>query len=282
MGAQLVTEPEQTTKATISNPLLAAPVATISVDVPPTQSARPLFSQSFVEESGTDLTRKHWTQASSFFVQTVILGVLILLPLWFTDVLPVQQLATFLVAPPPPPPPPPPAAPTIKVARVSEVVNGQLRAPSRIPEKVKMIREEETPPSVAGVIGGVEGGVPGGQVNGVLGALLPTPGSNPAALAGPQPKRLRVSSGISEGLLFRRVEPVYPVIASRARIEGTVQLRAVISKEGAIENLQIVSGHPLLVGAAMEAVKQWRYHPYILNGDPLEVETMVIVNFHMN
>ena len=83
-------------------------------------------------------------------------------------------------------------------------------------------------------------------------------------------------------MITRRVEPVYPPIAERARVQGTVQLKAIISKEGAIENLQLVSGHPLLVPAAMDAVKQWRYRPYILNGEPLEVETIVIVNFHLN
>jgi protein TonB len=75
---------------------------------------------------------------------------------------------------------------------------------------------------------------------------------------------------------------VYPIIAQRARVQGTVEMKALICKQGTIENLQLVSGHPLLVPAAMEAVKQWRYRPYVLNGEPLEVETMVIVNFHMN
>jgi protein TonB len=95
-------------------------------------------------------------------------------------------------------------------------------------------------------------------------------------------RRIRVSTGISEGMLTRRVEPVYPIIAQRARVQGTVEMKALICKQGTIENLQLVSGHPLLVPAAMEAVKQWRYRPYVLNGEPLEVETMVIVNFHMN
>jgi protein TonB len=280
MSTQLVAGPEQSLKPATSTTPKLTPVPPIALVHGP---ARPMFSQTFVEESGADRKRKRWTQTSSFLVQAAILGISVLLPLWFTDVLPVQQLATFLVAPPPPPPPPPPAAPAVKVERVSEVINGTLRTPSKIPEKVKMIKEEEAPPPSGGVIGGVQGGVPGGQMSGVLGSLLKENSVNPAAtVAPPPPKRIRVSTGISEGMLSHRVEPTYPIIASRARIEGTVQLRALISKEGTIANLQVVSGHPLLVNAAVEAVKQWRYRPYILNGDPLEVETIVIVNFHMN
>jgi protein TonB len=96
------------------------------------------------------------------------------------------------------------------------------------------------------------------------------------------PKRLRVSTGISTGLLVQRVEPVYPGVALRARIQGTVTLAAIISREGNIENLKLISGHPLLVPAAIDAVKQWRYRPYMLSGEPLEVETTIIVNFHVD
>lgn len=248
-----------------------------------TSQPRQLFAQSFVELSGPERKRRRVTQASSFFVQAVIVAVLVVLPLWYIDALPAQQLAFFLVAPPPPPPPPPPAAPTIQTSKiVSEVVNGQLLAPNKIPQKIKDIKEEEAPAPVTGVIGGVEGGVPGGSTGGVIGSLLsstPNTGKVPTIAT---PKRIRVSTGVSEGMLLRRVEPAYPIIAQRARIEGVVELRAIISKEGTIEGLQRLSGHPLLVSAAMDAVKQWRYRPYSLNGEPLEVETNVIVNFHMH
>ena len=242
---------------------------------------RPLFSQSFVELSAVDRRRKRWTAASSFVVQALICVFLILLPLWITDTLPVKELATFLVAPPPPPPPPPPAAPAMKVTKVvSQIVNGELMAPSRIPKQVKMIKEEAPPPSMSGVVGGVEGGVPGGQMGGVIGSLISATSRSAPAIA--VPKRLRVSTGVSEGLLLHKVEPVYPIIAQRAHVQGTVELKAIISRDGAIQNLQLVRGHPLLVPAAIDAVKQWRYKPYILNGQPIEVETIVIVNFHLN
>src|SRR5438445_13876654 len=82
-----------------------------------------------------------------------------------------------------------------------------------------------------------------------------------------------------EGNLVHRVQPEYPPLAVQTRTQGQVVLRAVITREGTIENLQVVSGHPLLVRAALEAVRQWRYRPYVLNGEPVEVETQVTVNF---
>jgi protein TonB len=85
-----------------------------------------------------------------------------------------------------------------------------------------------------------------------------------------------------EGNLIYKVQPIYPPLARTARIQGAVHLRAVISRTGAIENLQAIDGHPMLVGAALDAVRQWRYRPYILNGDPVEVETQVTVNFSLS
>lgn len=282
MNTPLVSDPQKkihAATAKASSSTTVAPVVAFPSGVQP----RPLFSQSLVELSDADRRRKRATQTGSFIVQTIILGILIILPLWFVDILPVQSLATFLVAPPPPPPPPPPAAPAVKAVRVSEVVNGELRAPSKIPEKVKMIKEEEAPPpSSGGVIGGVVGGVPGGTMGGVLGSIISTARTSGPPPAAAVPKRLRVSSGISEGMLTHRVEPVYPSIAQHAHIAGTVELKAIIAKDGTIQNLQLISGHPLLVPAAMDAVKQWQYRPYILNGEPLEVETTIIVNFHIN
>jgi protein TonB len=93
------------------------------------------------------------------------------------------------------------------------------------------------------------------------------------------PQRVRVSQGVSQGLLIRQVKPTYPALARSARIQGQVVLQAVISKDGSIENLHLISGHPMLAPAAIEAVKQWKYKPYFLNGEPVEVETTINVNF---
>jgi protein TonB len=87
---------------------------------------------------------------------------------------------------------------------------------------------------------------------------------------------------VNEGDLVRKVLPTYPSLARSARIQGSVVLQAVISKQGLIENLRVLSGHPLLVPAAIEAVRQWRYRPYVLNNEPVEVETQVTVNFSLD
>ena len=243
---------------------------------------RQLFSDSLLEPSGLDRRRRRGTALVSVIIQSTIVLVLILLPLWFTDVLPTQQLTTFLVAPPPPPPPPPPAAPVKAMERVSQIINGQLLTPSKIPKKVQMIKEEEAPPPAMGVAGGVVGGVPGGQTGGVIGSLIAATNHGPAPVASEIPKRLKVSQGVSLGLLENRVEPVYPIIARRSRVQGTVQLRAVIATNGSIANLQLVEGHPFLVSAAIDAVRQWHYRPYMLSGVPVEVETTIFVNFHLD
>ena len=89
-------------------------------------------------------------------------------------------------------------------------------------------------------------------------------------------------TGVSTGLLIRKVQPNYPQLAKQARIQGQVVLQAEISKDGTIQNLQLISGHPMLAPAAIEAVKQWRYKPYLLNGEPVAVETQVVVNFSLS
>jgi protein TonB len=245
-----------------------------------------MFEDSLIESGGRLKTKRGATTAISFVLQILLVGVLVLIPLIFTEALPKQQLMTFLVAPPPPPPPPPPpAAAPVKIVKQiqSDLVNGQLRTPTKIPQKVQMIKEDEAPPpemSTGGVVGGVPGGVPGGQMGGVIGGIISsTPVAVPKVAT---PQRVRVSLGVSQGLLVKRVQPNYPPLARQARIQGTVLLQAEISKDGTIENLRLISGHPMLAPAAIEAVKQWRYRPYMLNGEPVAVETQVQVNFTLS
>jgi protein TonB len=245
-----------------------------------------MFEDSLIESGGRLRTKRGATTLLSFVLQVFLIGILILIPLLYTEALPKQQLMTFLVAPPPPPPPPPPpAAAPIKVVKQiqSDIVNGQLRTPTKIPEKVQMIKEEEAPPPVmatGGVVGGVPGGVPGGQMGGVIGGIISsTPVAVPRVAT---PQRVRVSQGVSQGLLIRKVQPAYPPLARQARIQGNVVLQAEISKDGTIENLRLISGHPMLAPSAIEAVKQWRYKPYFLNGEPVEVETQITVIFSLS
>jgi protein TonB len=168
------------------------------------------------------------------------------------------------------------------VVRVqSEITDGQLRAPTKIPKTIQMIKEDEAPPDLGGgVPGGVPGGIPGGQAGGVIGGIIAQTHIDVPKIA--VPVRQRVSTGVMTGLLIRKVQPNYPPLAKQARIQGTVVLQAQISKEGTIENLQLISGHPMLAPAAIEAVKQWRYKPYLLNGEPVAVDTQVIVNFNLS
>jgi protein TonB len=264
--------------------------ATIQFKEPPMQlptvrEYRTLFSDSLLDESGTEKTRKAFSATFSFMLQCVFLGVLLLIPLLFTEALPKGQLLTFLVAPPPPPPPPPPAAPTIHVVHETDMLNdGGLRTPTRIPKKIEIIKEEEAPPPspVGGVVGGVPGGIPGGQLGGVIGGII----SSSSALASVPKlapvKRVRVSQGVTQGLLVHKVEPAYPKIALAARITGVVQLKAIIGKDGNIKQLDALDGPPLLIPSAIDAVKQWRFRPYLLNGEAVEVETSVTVTFQLS
>jgi periplasmic protein TonB len=243
-----------------------------------------MFEDSLLESGGRLKTKRGRTTTFAIILEIALIGVMVLMPLIFTEALPKQQLMTFLVAPPPPPPPPPPAAAPVKVVKQiqTDIVNGALRTPTKIPQKVQMIKEEDAPPpsmASAGVVGGVPGGIPGGQMGGVIGGIISsTPVAVPKVAT---PQRVRVSAGVTSGLLIRKVQPNYPPLARQARISGTVVLRAVISKDGSIENLSLVSGHPMLAPAAIDAVKQWKYKPYLLNGEPVEVDTEVQVNFSL-
>jgi periplasmic protein TonB len=241
-----------------------------------------MFEDSLIESGGRLKTKRGWTSIVSFTIQIGIIGVMVLIPLIFTEALPKGQMMFLLVAPPPPPPPPPPAAAPVHVVKQiqSDIINGELRTPTKIPKKIlENLKEDEAPPQMAvtGVVGGVPGGVPGGSMGGVIGSVL---SSTPVAVPKiATPQRVRVSLGVSQGLLIRKVPPTYPPLARQARIQGVVILQAQISKEGNIQNLQLISGHPMLAPAAIEAVKQWKYKPYLLNGEPVEVDTQVQVNF---
>src|SRR6266478_4849823 len=194
-----------------------------------------MFEDSLIESGGRLKTKRGATTMVSFIFQAVLVGVLVLIPLIFTEALPKQQLMTFLVAPPPPPPPPPPPAATpVRVVKQiqSDLVNGQLRTPTKIPQKVQMIKEDEAPPPEMST-GGVPGGVPGGQMGGVIGGIISsTPVAVPKVAT---PQRVRVSLGVSQGLLIKKVQPNYPPLARQARIQGTVLLHFFFSDAGTTE-----------------------------------------------
>lgn len=238
-----------------------------------------MFEDMVVSGVKTNKTNTRWTVFVSTAIQAVILGILILIPLIYTEALPKAMLTTFLVAPPPPPPPPPPPAAIVHVKPIVHLIQqNKLMAPTVIPKKVNIIKEEETPPDV-GVGGGVVGGV-GGSAGGVLGGIIGgAPGSNLPPPPKVTPSRIKVGGNVQSAALIRQVMPVYPPIARTAHISGTVVLHAIIAKDGSIEELQYVSGPPLLMRAAMDAVREWRYRPTLLNGEPVEVDTTISVVF---
>ena len=167
-------------------------------------------------------------------------------------------------------------------------------APKEIPKDIAVIKEDEIPPpsGAVGVVGGVPGGVPGGAPGGVIGGIIgsvpvaaPPPPPPPKIEEKPKPKpvqRIRVGGNVQAARLVNQPRPVYPPLARQARIQGTVRFNAIIGRDGKIENLTLVSGHPLLVPSATEAVKQWVYKPTMLNGEPVEVVTQIDVNFTLS
>jgi len=242
-----------------------------------------MFDDLVISSAQPKRTKTWWTVLLSSAVQVGIVVVMILIPLIYTEALPKQMLTTFLVAPaPPPPPPPPPAAVQRIVKPVARLIQqGKMMAPTVIPKKVEMIKEEELPPDVGavGVLGGVPGGIAGGSAGGVLGGIIGGVGSNMPPPPKAATSRIRVGGNVQAAAIVRQVMPQYPPIAKTAHISGTVVLHAIIGKDGSVQDLQYMSGPPLLMKSALDAVKQWRYKPTMLNGEPVEVDTTISVVF---
>jgi periplasmic protein TonB len=229
-------------------------------------------------------TNKRYTVFLSMALQVGFLAILILIPLIYTEALPRTLMSSILLAPPPPPPPPPPPAPAqiVHVKPQAHLMDaGKLVAPKVIPKDVKIIKEDAAPPDMGGIQGGVPGGVAGGSAMGVLGGVIGGAGIAPPPPPKPTVTRTRVGGAVQAAKLVNRVQPIYPPLARQTRISGTVRLHAIIAKNGTVEQLQVESGHPLLVQSALDAVRQWRYQPTLLNGDPVEVDTEIDVIFSL-
>ncbi len=241
-----------------------------------------MFDEMVVSSPNPKKTNKPWTVILSMIFQTAFLAVLILIPLIYTEALPKTMMATLLVAPPPPPPPPPP--PIAQIVHVKPQVHlmdaGKLVTPKVIPKDIKIIKED-APDMSAGMTGGVVGGVAGGQMGGVIGGVIGGVGAAPPP---PKPTQTRIRQGgnVTAAKLVNKVQPQYPPLARQTRISGTVRLHAIIGKNGQVEQLEVMSGHPLLVQAALDAVRQWKYQPTQLNGEPVEVDTTIDVIFSLN
>jgi len=229
--------------------------------------------------------RNLWAEVGSLALQSLLLFAVIVIPLYHTDLLPKREMLTMLYAPPPPPPPPAASNAT----RLRTPVSTYMPSSTSISLPNQERETQEPPPTSDGTIGGVVGGVPGGVIGGVpggvLGKVLGSTRSVPVLAKAADPaatKRVRVAGRVEEANLIHDVAPTYPPEAGRARIEGTVVLLAVIGKDGSVQDVRVESGLPILAQAAIEAVKQWRYRPYLLNGEPVEVDSRITINFTLS
>ncbi len=237
-----------------------------------------MFEDSLFESGGRLARRNPWTTAFSFAMQIFAGGTLVLMSMIYTETFPAQKLLSVLKAPTPPlaaAPEPRAVAPAAR--STSELVGGVLVPPREIPTHATILHED-TPPGNPGTGIGLSplNSMPGGVSSSVLDDVLRT---TTVAVPKPAVNKVRISSGVAQGLLLRQVKPEYPALAREARIQGTVILLATIGKDGTVQNLHVMSGHPMLTGAAVAAAKQWLYKPYYLNGEPVEVETQINVIF---
>jgi len=238
-----------------------------------------MFAPSLLESNWANRSHPGWTTLASFAMQTLAVGTLLTLPLLYTEGLPKLRLTTIGA-----PVGPPPGRRAEGVRRASGpsrplLRTAELMAPPSIPPTIDRTAEpipgpaDDCPTCVPGGPGDPSAG--NNPIWGAIPSSNPSPAPIPTLKPAPPPRVSRMM----EGNLIYKPQPPYPPMARAARIQGPVVLRAIISKAGTIENLQTLSGHPLLVPAALEAVKHWRYRPYVLNGEPVEVETQITVNF---
>ncbi|HUM06099.1 MAG TPA: energy transducer TonB [Terriglobales bacterium] len=233
---------------------------------------------STLESAWDHSARRGWSTLASFGFQALALSLLLAVPVVWVQGPPQARFLDSLLAPPPPAPAPAPRVPEGRHPTPSTNMSGtQIVQPPTIPDRVVIVNDHGVSPAPDLGNEGVPGGI-GSARRGIAHSF----GDNVAVAPPPPPvnqtPRLRVSHW-AEGNLIHRVQPVYPVIARTAGVQGAVILRAVVSKTGTIEQLTVVSGSPLLIKAALEAVRQWRYRPYLLNDEPIEIDTEITVNF---
>ena len=199
-----------------------------------------------------------------------------------TDQLPQPKtMMAFVAVPPPVPPPPPPPAPARPQQAVPKLVSTSgIAAPVEPPAA---ITPEHAPPDLdeEGVVGGVEGGIPGGIIGGIVGAIE-TEIPLPPALPAPSPLApIRIGGAIREPALVYRVNPVYPLAAVKAGLEGVVILEAIVDREGRVEDVKVLRSQGIFDRPAIDAVRQWRYSPVLLNGRPEKFILTVVVTFRL-
>jgi protein TonB len=237
-----------------------------------------MFEDSTFESTGRIKTRSRRWMLAAFILNGSILVTLVLVPLIYPNALPSHMMPSLLVAPAAPQPETPPQAVRVRPAAAhnfSEIDNGRITEPPSIPTKIRILSGPDQPFAGPNIALDSGPGVPGGDGS-PFGKGQPVTIVHP-----PAPSSVRLPSRFAEGRLIYQTIPQYPVIAKTMGMQGTVVLQAMISKAGTIENLQVISGPQMLQPAAINAVKTWRYRPYLLNDQPVEVETTVSVIFKL-
>jgi protein TonB len=244
-------------------------------------------------------SKRVWATAMGFTGQAVLIGCAVLAPLISPQTLGRAFLVTTLVtpgAPPPPPPPGPRIVPRSPHAVATQIFRNLLTEPVNIPRIAAILVDDppEAADGVPGVPGGVPGGVRDGVQNGLVSSIL-TEGARPApvvhlpetaerevAKAPPVPVKPPRITQLRMATPILKVEPVYPPLAKQARVPGVVELLGVLGTDGRIHELKVLRGHPLLINAALDAVRQWIFEPTLLNGQAVEVAAPITVNFVLN
>ncbi len=253
-----------------------------------------MFEQSTLTHA--PIASRLWSTGAGFAGEALLVMVAAITPMVLPQAAPRLPVLTHLVFPVPNPPPPPPG-PSVQPRTLRAWSNRQFRenvlfAPVRPPASAQMLVDNPADFASAGpsggIPGGIEGGVPGGILDSILSSAHPAPpvpappAPRAAPKAPPAPPRVRVGGLVNPAEPVRRVEPVFPPLAIRMRVSGTVHLEGVIGTDGRIRELRVISGHPLLVQAAVDAVRQWLYRPTTLNGDAVEVICPINVTFRLN
>ncbi|HLJ24273.1 MAG TPA: energy transducer TonB [Candidatus Acidoferrales bacterium] len=247
-----------------------------------------VFAEALLEDSSTRQRRSPMDWAISFLIHFTILILALLIPLYFSQSIDMKPLeTTLLVAPMPPMAPPPPAPPAVAraVRAIPKVFTpGKLTAPTFIPKAVPTVSNDAAPPDAAmpAGIAAVPGGIPGGQIGGITGGMPTLAAPVAAAPVAEGPKHpVRIGGDVKQPRLIYGPPAIYPLLAAQGHIHGLVVIDAIIDEHGNVVQEKVVSGHPLLVQAAMKAVSERKYEPTILDGQPTPVDLRVEVNFQM-
>jgi protein TonB len=237
-----------------------------------------MFADSLLESAPHSEHRSAWTKLTSALLQSFALAVILAIPLFHVERLQIIPPLPSIRMTPLPQPPAVQAQSSARSYSTAPTIERELVQPNHIPTTIARISDKpqspEAPFTAVPCVGNCGAGIP---ITNIL-----SPGPPIIVVQPPHPARpIRVSE-MKLGDLIHKVVPEYPMAAKQLRIQGTVVLMAIVGKDGRVEHVQLMSGPPLLVQPAMRAVEQWQYRPYLLNQEPVEVQTQVTVNFVLN